>query len=81
MGLILHKTNERRYHCDAIQANSIRSVSDTDEVVGQFLNDGNGLRLLDRGDVFGNQDGLLRFDKDTSIRLISLAPVDDQVRV
>ena len=80
MGLILHKTKERRYHCDAIQATPIRSVSDADEVVSQSLNDGNGLRLLNGSDVLGNQDSLLRFYKDASIRLISLTPVDGRVR-
>lgn len=75
MCLILHKTNEKRYHCDATQATSRCSVSDADEVVSQCLNNGNGLGLLNWGDIYGNQDGLLRFDNNTSIRLISLTPV------
>ena len=30
--------------------------------------------MLDRGFVFGNQDGLLRFDEDTAVNLDSSAP-------
>jgi len=70
--IILHKANERRSPPDATQTTSRCSVSDADEVISQFLNDGDGLRLLNRADIYGNQDGLLRFDEDTAVGLISL---------
>jgi len=66
--VILYKANERRYRPDATQKTSRCSVSDADEVVSQFLNDDGGLGLLNRGDIFGNQDGLLRFDEDPTVR-------------
>lgn len=59
---------------DDIQTTSRCLVSGTDEVVGQCLNDGDGLTLLNRGDIFGNQDGLLRFDEDTTVSLILSTP-------
>lgn len=49
-------------------------VFGVDKVVSQFLDDGDGLRLLIRGDNYGNQDSLLRFDEDTAVSLISLTP-------
>jgi len=70
----MHKANERRSPPGATQTTSRCSVSDVDKVVAQSLNDGDGLRLLNRGDIYGNQDGLLRFDENTAVRLISLTP-------
>ena len=55
------------------------SVVDTLEVVRQLLDDHDGFRLLDRSDVFGNQDGLLRFDENASVSLFSSISVGRRV--
>ena len=55
------------------------SVVDTLEVVRQLLDDHDGLGLLDRSDVFGNQDGLLRFDENASVSLMSSISVGRRV--
>lgn len=65
--LILHERTR-----DVIQTASRRLISDAFEVFSQFLNDGDCLGLLNRGFVFGNQDGLLRFDEDATVSLVSL---------
>ena len=66
---ILHKANERRYRSGAIQTTSRCLVSDVNEVVSQFLDDKDGLSLLNRGGVFGHQDGLLRLDENAAVSL------------
>jgi len=61
----------RHYHSDAIQTTSRCSVTDADEIVSQLLDDEDSLGLLNRSNVLGNQNGLLRFGDDTAVRLIS----------
>lgn len=51
------------------------SEADADQVISQRLNNRDGLGLLDRSLVFGNQDSLFRFDEDTPVSLISPVPV------
>jgi len=62
-------SQKRRYHSDTIQTASRCSVTDADEIVSQLLDDEDGLGLLDRSDVFDNQNGLIRFDEDTTVGL------------
>lgn len=63
-----------RYRFDATQPPSRCSVTNADEVVSQSLDDWDDLALLARSLVFGDQDGLLCFDEDTAVRLISPTP-------
>jgi len=64
----------RRYHSDVIRTISRCSVTDADEIVSQLLDDKDGLGLLGRSCVFGNQDGLFRLDYDTAVSLVSSTP-------
>jgi len=64
----------RRYRFDAIQPPSRCLVVDADKVVSQSLDDDGGLCCLDRGFVFGNKNGLSRFDEDTAISLNPSTP-------
>jgi len=65
---VFDPSHTRRYHSDTIQTASRCLITDADEIVRQFFNDVDGLWLLDRGNVFGNQDGLRSLDKDTTVR-------------
>jgi len=60
MEIDTNETPERRLYVRHL-------IPDTDEIVGQPLDDADGLRLLGRSDVLGDQDCLCRLDEDTSV--------------
>jgi hypothetical protein len=69
---VVEPSHTKRHDSYAIQQllDVQQSIPNTDEIVSQLLNDPDGLRLLDRGLVLGNQDRLLRLYEDASVGLI-----------
>lgn len=70
-GLILQIQTRRNDSYTIQQPPDVRrSVLDTDEIVSQLLDDQDGLGLLDRSLVFGNQDCFFRPNEYASVSLI-----------